>query len=335
VLFGGRLDNERNTQFEIDLLQENFLNSGSRTLIGAAGGGRNQSVYLSISNPKVLNSPISFNLSGYYNNVLYRTYGAEDVVNYGKRGNKYRYSREQIGDYVVQDYGFSVSTGSNFSKLGKINFGFQLEQQRAYDIEADPVEYNTVSTFFIKALIDSKNKSNFATSGSLIDINFQSNLISLENSVNFSKLEFMLDSYFSPLNDFTINPYIMFGVGDRTTPLAEFWGLGGQNQFYGMREYERIGRQIFVSSLEFRYKLPFKIFFDTYASLRYDVGGVWEVPEQIRFANLRQGLGTELSFDTPIGPARFALGQSFYLVKDPDRAIVGPLLGYFAIGINL
>ncbi|MFN3194388.1 MAG: patatin-like phospholipase family protein [Chlorobiota bacterium] len=329
VLFGGRVDNERNTQLEVDLLRENFLNSGTRALIGVAGGNRNQSVLMSISNPKVFNFPVSFNLSAYYNNILYRIYGGESV------GENNIYSREQTGDYTVEDYGFNVSTGSNFSKSGKVNFGFQLEQQRAYNIESDPVDFSTVSTFFIKALIDNKNKSNFTTSGSLIDIKFESNLISLENSVNFSKLEVELDSYFSPTSDFTFNPYVMFGVGDRTTPLAEFWGLGGQDQFYGMREFERIGRQIFVSSMELRYKLPFEIFFDTYASVRYDVGGVWEEPEQIRFANLRQGLGTELSFDTPIGPARFALGQSFYFLKDPEKVIVGPLLGYFAVGINL
>jgi NTE family protein len=329
VLFGGRVDNERNTQLEIDLLRENFLNSGTRALVGLAGGNRNQSVLMSISNPKVFNYPFSFNLSAYYNNILYRTYGGESI------GENNNYKREQIGDYNVEDYGCNISTGSNFSKSGKVNFGFQLEQQRAYNIESDPVDFNSVSSFFIKALIDNKNKSNFTTSGSLVDIKFESNLISLENSVNFSKLEVELDSYFSPVSSFTINPYIMFGVGDRTTPLSEFWGLGGQDQFYGMREFERTGRQIFVSSLELRYKLPFEIFFDTYASFRYDVGGVWEEPEQIRFANLRQGLGTELSFDTPIGPARFALGQSFYFLKDPEKVIVGPLLGYFVVGINL
>jgi len=328
LLLGGRVDNERNTQLELDIIQENFLNTGTRNLFGVAAGARNQKLVWSISNPKVLNLPINFNLTGYYNNIFYRTYGAESVEN-----NKY--NREQIGEYKVEDFGFNVAAGTNFDKSGKINFGFQLERQRAYDISKVPNEFRTVSTFFIRTLIDSKNKSNFATKGTLIDLNFESNLLSLENDVNFSKLEFLLDAYLSPIGDFTINPFIMFGVGDKTTPLAEYWGLGGQEMFYGMREYERIGRQIFVSSLEFRYKFPFEIFFDTYLSFRYDVGGVWDLPEQIRFAELRQGIGANLSFDTPIGPAKFAIGNSFYFLDQPDRVIFGPLLGYFAIGINL
>lgn len=328
ILLGVRVDNERNTQVEVDLIRENSLNTGTRTLLGAAVGARNQKFVWSVSNPKVLNLPINFNFTAYYNNVLYRTYSPETV----KRNN---YNRKQDGEYRVENYGFNVATGTNFDKAGKINFGFQLEQQRAYNLESEPNEYKNVSTFFIRTLIDSKNKSNFATQGTLIDLNFESNLLSLENDVNFSKLEFVLDAYVSPVSDFTINPFIMFGLGDNNTPLAEFWGLGGQDMFYGMREYERIGRQIFVSSLELRYKLPFEIFFDTYASFRYDLGGVWSVPEQIKFSNLRQGIGGSLSFDTPIGPASFSLGNSFYLLDNPDRVIFGPLLGYFAIGINL
>jgi predicted acylesterase/phospholipase RssA len=328
ILLGARVDNERNTQVELDLIVENFLKTGTRTLLGAAVGARNKKLIWSISNPKVLNLPINFNFTAYYNNTLYRTYSNENLV-------KNRYTRSQNGEYMVENYGFNVATGTNFDKSGKLNFGFQLEQQRAYNMEMEPNEFKNVSTFFIRTLIDSKNKSNFATQGTLIDLNFESNLLSLENDVNFSKLEFVLDAYVSPISDFTINPFIMFGLGDKTTPLAEFWGLGGQDMFYGMREYERIGRQIFISSLEFRYKLPFEIFFDTYASFRYDVGGVWSVPEQIKFSNLRQGIGGSLSFDTPVGPAKFSLGNSFYFLNNPDRVIFGPLLGYFAIGINL
>lgn len=328
VLLGARIDNERNTQVELDLIRENLFNTGTRMLLGGAVGARNQQFIWSVSNPKVLNLPISFNLTSYYNNITYRIYGSENLSNN-------TYNRKQVGDYKVEDFGFNVATGTNFDKSGKLNFGFQLERQRAYDLTKEPNKFKTVSTFFIRTLIDSKNKSNFATQGTLIDLNFESNLLSLENDVNFSKLEFLLDAYFTPLTDFTINPYIMFGIGDKTTPLAEFWGLGGQETFYGMREFERIGRQIFVASLEYRYKLPFELFFDTYASFRYDIGGVWNLPEQIKFANLRQGIGTTLAFDTPVGPAKFGLGNSFYFLKNPDKVIFGPLLGYFAIGINL
>ena len=84
----------------------------------------------------------------------------------------------------------------------------------------------------------------------------------------------------------------------------------------------------------YRYKLPFIIFFDTYLKLRYDLGSTWDVQEQIRFKDLRHGIGGSIAFDTPIGPAEFAAGRSFLLRKDlPNNPVSwGDVLFYFSIG---
>jgi NTE family protein len=84
----------------------------------------------------------------------------------------------------------------------------------------------------------------------------------------------------------------------------------------------------------YRYKIPFKIFFDTYFKLRYDLGNTWAEQEQIRFKDLRHGIGAALSFATPIGPAEFAVGRSFLFRKDlPENPISwGDVLFYFSIG---
>jgi NTE family protein len=109
--------------------------------------------------------------------------------------------------------------------------------------------------------------------------------------------------------------------------------LGGQESFFGMRDNEFRGRQIFLTSLMYRYKLPFIIFFDTYLKARYDLGSTWEQQEQIRFKDLRHGIGGSVSFDTPIGPAEFAVGRSFLLKKDqPGVVSWGDVLFYFSIG---
>jgi NTE family protein len=61
---------------------------------------------------------------------------------------------------------------------------------------------------------------------------------------------------------------------------------------------------------------------------------MWTETEQIRIKDLRHGIGATLSFDTPLGPADFAIGRSFLFSKDlPDNPIkVGPLFFYFSIG---
>jgi NTE family protein len=135
----------------------------------------------------------------------------------------------------------------------------------------------------------------------------------------------------------TVVPRLKIGFGDETMPLSEQFLLGGMDSFFGMRENEFRGRQIFLASLMYRIKLPFKIFFNTYLKIRYDLGSTWEVRSQIRFRDMRHGIGGVVSFDTPIGPADFAIGRSFLLRKDlPENPLVwGDVLFYFSIGYRV
>jgi NTE family protein len=123
-------------------------------------------------------------------------------------------------------------------------------------------------------------------------------------------------------------------VADNTLPLTQQFSLGGQNMFFGFRNDEYRGRQILNVSAEYRYKLPVKIFFDAYFKLRYDIGSAWEEREAIRYKDLKHGIGVTLSFDTPIGPADFSVGRSFFF-KDrlPKNTLVkGEPFFYFTIG---
>jgi len=124
------------------------------------------------------------------------------------------------------------------------------------------------------------------------------------------------------------------GFADKTMPITEEYSLGGQDMFFGMRKNEYRGRQIFLTSLEYRYKLPVKIFFDTYISARYDLGSIWPERDDIRFKDLRHGIGATISFDTPIGPADFSVGKSFKFIKNlPENPISwGNTEFYFSIG---
>jgi outer membrane translocation and assembly module TamA len=58
------------------------------------------------------------------------------------------------------------------------------------------------------------------------------------------------------------------------------------------------------------------------------------LPEDIKFSSFRHGLGLSLGIDSPIGPAKFSLGRSFYFLENPNTTVVGPLQIYFTIGTN-
>jgi NTE family protein len=120
-------------------------------------------------------------------------------------------------------------------------------------------------------------------------------------------------------------------------PVAEQYSLGGLNSFYGLREDDTRGRQLFLVNMAYRYWLPFRIIFETYLEARYDVGMISGVPQELKLNQFHHGLGAEITLDTPLAQASFGMGKSFYLRHDvPNTPVsVGPLVLYFMVGHSL
>ena len=67
------------------------------------------------------------------------------------------------------------------------------------------------------------------------------------------------------------------------------------------------------------------VFSDTYISMRYDVGGIWQEPTLLLTLHDMQGsLGVCVGFDTILGPLKFAYGRTF----------AGKEVGYISFGFN-
>jgi outer membrane protein assembly factor BamA len=120
-------------------------------------------------------------------------------------------------------------------------------------------------------------------------------------------------------------------------PVAQQFRLGGRESFFGLHEDDRFGRQLLLVNLEYRYRLPFSIVFDSYLRGRFDVVTLSSFPEELKFATLRYGIGVELALATPIGPASIGTGESFYFGKNlPENPLQeGPFLFYLMIGYSL
>lgn len=69
--------------------------------------------------------------------------------------------------------------------------------------------------------------------------------------------------------------------------------------------------------------------------MRYDVGSAWGKFEAIRWKDLRQGIGIEIGFDTPIGALRFNVGKSFWVKTTKQKGLIwGPTVFYFSLGFE-
>jgi NTE family protein len=327
---GFRIDNEDKAQLNLDLRDENLFGSGTELGLNLLGGERNRAYILELKSNRIFNTYLTYKINGFYK--------FDDIYNYTnvETGSYKTFSRDVNGEYRQIYYGASVGLGTQVGKFGDLIFEGDYENEQVKNLQDSTVEpFKTkVVSLKVSTTIDTQDKYPFPTKGFYFNGFYETAQHVLGGQTGFSNIGFDYKSHFTINGASTFTPRIMMGFADNTTPLTEEYSLGGQDMFYGMRKDEFRGRQIFLTSLNYRYKLPFKIFFDTYLGVGYDLGSIWSTRQDIRFKDLRHGVGATIYFDTPIGPADFSVGKSFLFVKNlPQNPISwGDTVFYFSIG---
>ncbi len=330
---GFRIDNERNLQPSLEFRNENLL--GSATEVGAsfAGGLRNRKYLADFQANRIFNTYFTFNLDAYYDLRDINTY-ADDKNQTAQK----KFYRSKTGEYRQILYGVSLQLGQQVERFGIFNIEYRIESDEIKFISG--IGYNseefTLQTFRISSTIDSRDRYPFARNGSLTNFSWEnatSTLKGVIGDVGYSKIYFAYETNTSYEN-FTLHPKIIVGFGDQTLPLTQQFALGGEDSFFGLREYDSRGRQIFLTSVEFRTRFPFKFIWDTYFRIRYDLGSIWPQRDDIRLRDFHHGVGVILSLDTPAGPVNASIGRSFYIRRDllDQPFTLGPIIAYFSLG---
>ncbi len=330
VRFGLRGDNERNVQLAADLRDENFYGSATEIGIQFLGGLRNRHFAIEHRSNRVFNTFITYKVKTYYDLIDRYSYADAPEISFQN------WSRVQIGEYREVKYGLSLAVGTQVEKLGNIYAEVRKEFQQVKAISGSgfvPQKYN-LSVLRLGSIFDSQDKYPFPTNGILMNVYYETFQKILGGDISYSKIFFSYEAFHTYLSLHTLSPKFIFGFGDETLPLAEQFRLGGQNSFFGLRENDLRGKQIFLASLEYRFFLPIKIFFDTYLKVRYDLGTVWAGASSVKFSEMRHGIGVTISFNTPIGPANFSVGKGFFIRNDLLKKPLsfGPYQFYFEIG---
>ena len=332
--FGFKLATENTPQVYVDIRNENILSSGSELGLMMFMSQKGRSFTMEHKANRMFNTYFTYNVKAFYR--------FDDIYTYTEKqstSTKY-FEREENGLYRQIEYGSSVALGYQARRLGTLIFRGTLEYDRIkyihknIDTTNNMEGLNRIVNLSAALKIDTQDKYPYPTKGLKLNAYYEVASTAFGSKVGYTNIggDYQFNVTFS--NRHTIGTSFKIGVGDNTLPIAQQYSLGGQYTFFGMHENEFRGRQIFAGSLDYRYFLPFKIFFDTYFQLRYDLGSTWAVPDQIRFADLRHGVGATLSFDTPIGPADFSVGRSFLFVRNlPNNPVkLGPAFFYFSIG---
>ncbi|MEP0821281.1 MAG: patatin-like phospholipase family protein [Ignavibacterium sp.] len=330
IRLGMTVDNERNIQPSIDVRDENFLGIASELGLHFFGGLRNRLYLGEFKANRIFNSYLTFNIRGYYD--------LRDInVFKDEFRSTTRWDRVRTGEYREVRGGVSVSFGTQLERLGQFTVEGRTERQRLWSIFGTPVDTARrlmVTSLKLGTRIDSRDRFPYPRDGVVMEFTYESGLVKEKGEIGFTKMFFNYESYATLFPGQTIKPKIMFGFGDETLPLTEQFTLGGRESFFGYREDNARGRQLFLLSLAYRYEVPLELLFDTYLLARYDLGHIWEKAEQIRLKDLRHGIGIGVGLDTPIGPAEVFVGRAFFIRKDLFESPLsfGPVVTYFRIG---
>ena len=330
----GNLDNENYAHLGINFLTKGVLSKNNNVNLILEASNINRHIGFSIFNSRIFESQIAFKFDVYYN--------WNDIFVYKKHQVSRSFNYEIIDTNYTKKRGLQVAFGSMIGRDGLINVTYRLENQafgRLIDVEKNDKD-NNVSLFGIALKYDTEDMPFFARSGCVLDVSLETNLFSINEYTKFSKIITFI-KYNISNGKHTLSPSLFFGIGDRTLPYPEMFSLGGQNNFFGMREKQELGRQMFRLSVDYRYNLPSYLSIlskRSFVSLRYDFGSIWELPEDIKLSTLRHGVGVSYSVSTAIGPFSISLGRAFNFIQDNDALKYirwGNYMLYFNLGVRI
>ncbi len=328
IRLGMKIDNERFLQPSIDIRNENLFGSGTELGVQFFGGLRNQLFLVEHKANRIFNTYLTYKIKAYYDSKDIYTYTDDKVKKLSE------FSRSQIGEYRQSFLGISAGLGTQTGKFGNLIAEFRYEHNKIINIDGETIDpYNIdIAAFRFSMKIDTQDKYPFPTSGTLFNTYYETSQKFLGADESYLKYALEYRGYFTINNSHTFIPRFEIGFADETLPLSQQFSFGGEFSFWGYREYEYRGRQIIIGSLTYRYKLPFKLWFDTYVSGLYNIGSIWEREEEMKVKNFKHAAGIMISWDTPLGPVDVGIGRSF-IIDDIEKIIVrGEPIVYFSLG---
>jgi len=173
--------------------------------------------------------------------------------------------------------GLFIAFGYSIDRHGLLNVTYRLENQSFGIGEKINNQENFLVSLLGFTLKYDTEDAFFSKAGSVLDFSIETNIFAINDYTKFTKISTFLKTNFTINNNHTLSPSIFLGVGDNSLPYPEYFSFGGQNNFYGFRDDQEMGRQMFRLSLEYRYELPSVLSalnMKSYLSTRYDYGSV-------------------------------------------------------------
>lgn len=324
-----------NTQYFLNLRNENMLGEGSKLGMTLAGGDRNGQISGQWRTDRLLDSYFSSEVTIWADilNVTVNSY------RFSVPGSGNRSGFSERGEFQRESAGLRTMIGRQFAKFGEI----RLDLHRKYSaisllrgLSNDATFSNAgnhLNILRLQTVFDNRDSPVISTGGQFLDFYYETSNTEFGSDVSYSKMAARLETTFPFLPRVTLTPRMELGSADIGLPVQEFFYAGGGRSFYGFRDFDLYGRQLMMSHLEMRWYTPTTFIFDVILHARYDLGNAWQRIEAIKVSQMNHGVGGGITLSTPLGPISLSAGRAFKLYKEPNAGIGwGPLFFYFSLG---
>jgi NTE family protein len=297
VRIGARYDSERLGRLWLEIGDENVLGFASNLFLQGAVGARDNAAALFWRVDRLFTTYLSFSAQARYRYARYFTYNG---------------GRKSIGEYEDERFGAFFSIGQQVRRFGAVSTELDLStiQLRGIAGSGFTTGREAINTLTFRSVVDTQDRVPFARRGRYVHLAYSMAFRELQTEPTFFKFFARLESSTTFLKRNTLHLRFMAGTSDQFTPFSEQFRLGGQEEMYGLREQELVGRHFVLMSLEYRYRFPTKFLFNTYLCPRLDYGAMWRDKNDVKYKKFSTGWGIALGWDTPFGPVLLALGKA-------------------------
>ena len=295
VRLGIRYDLERKTKGFLRIVETNLIGAGIKGSIMGLMGNRDGVLQARLWTDRLFKTLLTCRLD----------------LSAEKRDFYYYQNHRRIGEYTQTHRWGSFSLGQQMRRLGTLSLMLKTEGYNLKPFAGDtgPREKYNLVNISIRSVVDTRDRLPFPRAGKYHILEYETAGRFLGSEVSYSKLFSSFEAYFPLYRSLIFHPRISWGTADLTVPFVKQFRMGGLDSFLGLPEEGRVGKRYLIFNGEFRQRIPWLGWLESYISLRYDFGGIWGKYSKITTSDLKHGIGAILSINTPAGPIQIGYGH--------------------------
>ena len=292
---GLQYDLERRSQGFLEIVEENLLGFGGKGSLTGLLGKRDELMQARFWSDRLYNTFLTFNFN----------------LSMQKRHFDYYENHLITGSYTQSITEGSFAFGQQMRRLGTLSLRMKLEN---IDLEPElrataPIEHFILINMILRSEVDTRDRVPFPRTGKYHILEYESGYRFLGSAISYFKIFSSMESYYPLSSAIVFHPKIQWGTSDLTIPFVKQFRLGGLDSFFGLPEEAFVGKRFFAFNGELSFQLPWPNWMESYISIRYDFGGIWDNYIKITTKDFKQGIGAVLSFNTPLGPIQTGYGH--------------------------